>query len=78
MLEQLVEDYRKQNIKILFSGVKGPVRDAMNKADLSQKIGVHHFFMGVQEAVNYVNNSIHPSSMSEDPLKMYLIQTNNK
>ncbi len=76
MLEQLVQDYRNQKITILFSGVKGPVRDGMSKANLTQKIGIHHFFINVQKAVNFANNQIDSSTILEDPLKKYLIQTN--
>jgi len=54
MLETLVNDYRQKGIKILFAGVKGPVRDAMDKSHLIDIIGRGHFFMSVQEAVDFV------------------------
>lgn len=52
-LEDLVESLRSAQLQLCFTGVKGPVRDAMAKGHLTEKIGVDHFFMSVQEAVDY-------------------------
>lgn len=49
---ELVEDLRQQNLEVLFTGVKGPVRDALAKGHLIEKLGRHHFFMSVQDAVD--------------------------
>lgn len=50
-LEEVVADYAAQDIKIYFSGVRGPVRDAMTKARLIDKIGEQNFFMNIEQAV---------------------------
>lgn len=50
-LEEVVADYAAQGIKIYFSGVRGPVRDAMTKARLIDKIGEQNFFMNIEQAV---------------------------
>lgn len=52
-LEELAGELRANNQLLLFSGCKGPVRDQLVKAHLIQKIGTEHFFMSVQEAVDF-------------------------
>lgn len=51
-LEELTTELRANNQRLFFSGVKGPVRDNLAKANLIKKIGEGHFFMSVQEAVD--------------------------
>lgn len=72
MLEELVNDYRKKGIKTLFTGVKGPVRDAMDKSHLIEVIGKAHFFMSVQEAVDFLENR---RNKAELELKNYVLQS---
>ena len=71
MLEEVVDEYRAANIDVVFHSVKGPVRDAMAKAHLIEKIGEDHFFMSNQEAVDFV-------ARKEDSQqwKPYVLQTN--
>lgn len=52
-IEDLLEETQQNQIKLYFSGVKGPVRDMLTKGHLIQKIGENHFFMSVQEAVDF-------------------------
>lgn len=51
-VEDMVMDYRAQGIEFAFASVKGPVRDAMSKAHLIEKIGENHFFMSIQDAID--------------------------
>lgn len=51
-VEDIVMDYRAQGIEFAFASVKGPVRDAMSKAHLIEKIGENHFFMSIQDAID--------------------------
>jgi SulP family sulfate permease len=44
-----------QNVELLFSGVRGPVRDAMQKAGLLAKIDSQAFFLNVNDAVDYAH-----------------------
>ncbi len=53
ILEEIIEDCKNRNIELYFSGVRGPVRDAMDKGHLNEKLGPNHFFMNIQEAVDY-------------------------
>lgn len=52
-LKDIIENYQRLGLKIYFSAVKGPVRDAFFRAGLIEKIGKEHCFMDVQEAVDF-------------------------
>lgn len=56
-VEDIVMDYRAQGIEFSFASVKGPVRDAMSKAHLIEKIGENHFFMSIQDAIDYYDQT---------------------
>ncbi len=74
-IEELMDDYNSKGIEVVFSGVKGPVRDALEKGQLKRKIGEDHFFMSIQEAVDcYDKKGI--SSMKKGPdFSSYTLQT---
>lgn len=55
-LEDILEDCKNRNIEMMFSGVKGPVRDVMQKAHLTEKIGAGNFFISVNDAVMAFDN----------------------
>ncbi len=74
-LEEVLDEYRNLGIDIFFTGVKGPVRDAMVKGHLFEKIGEKNFFMSVQEAVDCYNRSCQQNGRS-DQLKDYVVQSN--
>ncbi len=50
-LEEVVDDCRKQGIEFFMIAVKGPVRDALSKSKLTEKIGENNFFLEVHHAV---------------------------
>lgn len=70
-VDELVDELRAQHIQVFFSGVKGPVRDAMKKGHLVQKIGERAFFMTVQEAVDYFDEEVGTLQFQE-----YTLQNN--
>jgi len=70
-VEEIVKELRAQGIKVMFSGVKGPVRDAMKKGHLTEEIGEECFFMTVQEAVDFHDDQISSSQHQE-----YTLQNN--
>lgn len=72
-LEQVLEDLRKQKIRVLFSGVKGPLRDALTRAHLMEKIGNDNFFMNVEDAMAYLDNESDTEQSTRDK---YTMQTN--
>ncbi len=51
-LNEILDYFKKQNIEIVFTGLKGPVRDTINKSGLIDKIGYDRCFMSIQEAVD--------------------------
>ncbi|MBS9462603.1 solute carrier family 26 protein [Flagellimonas sp. 389] len=65
MLENLVEEFREKNIKILFSDVIGPVRDIIQKSELVDKIGREHFFVNTLEAYDYALNNTPKNNLQE-------------
>ncbi|MFK7979908.1 MAG: SulP family inorganic anion transporter [Saprospiraceae bacterium] len=73
MLEELIDDYKNQNIKVLFTGVRGPLRDTMEKSHLIEKIGAQNLFMGIQGAVDFIDNK--PSTFKP---QSYILQTNEE
>jgi SulP family sulfate permease len=52
MLNDLADDLKQAGIELVFTTVKGPVRDVMVKAKIVDKLGKQHFFDSIQEAVN--------------------------
>ena len=73
ILEEIVEDYRTNHIKVLLTGVRGPVRDAMDRAHLMEKIGAKNCFMGIQEAVDFIDGTQQPRT---EEMEGYTLQTN--
>ncbi len=72
-LEELIDLYREQGIAVYFVSVKGPVRDAMSKAHLIEKIGGQHFFLSNQQAVNAIDQV---ETGREEEFAGYALQTN--
>ncbi len=48
----IYKDLKKANIDLVFTGIKGPVRDAFKRAKFDTTIGENHFFMSIQDAVD--------------------------
>lgn len=71
-LDDMITDFKNQGIQVMFSGVKGPVRDAMVKADMIDKVGKENFFMSVQSAVDRHNTQNH----ERKDHNQYILQSN--
>ena len=52
VLKDLLAMLKSKGIGLYIAGIKGPVKDALNKSMLSEAIGQDRFFMEVHEAVN--------------------------
>lgn len=52
MLKDLAEELKKQKIYLVFTGIKGPVRDSFKKSGLTQKVGENQFFSTVKRAID--------------------------
>ena len=55
-LEEIHDYFTAKGITIAFSGLKGPVRDALVKSKLMNKIRYDHCFMSIQEAVDHYHD----------------------
>lgn len=64
-LEELHEDCEKAGITVYFTGVKGPVRDVLNKGGLTAKMGDEKFFLRIHDAVSFIQDkqNIVPSTV---------------
>jgi len=49
-----VEEIRSQGILFLIAEAKGPVRDRMHLSGFTQKLGEEHFFVTIEEALDFV------------------------
>lgn len=75
MLNDVINIYKKLQIEIAFTGIKGPVRDALEKGGIMNKISYDKCFMSIQEAVDAFEE--HKKSKSIDPkFTKYIKQTN--
>lgn len=72
-LEEIIDQYRTLGIQVYFVSVKGPVRDAMAKGHLIEKIGEQNFFMSNQQAVDAFDQK---AKVGQDPYAGYVLQTN--
>jgi SulP family sulfate permease len=73
-LKDLVEDFKMNDITVLFSGIKGPVRDAMAKASLIKTVGEDHFFMSIQDGVDAF--AAQSDKEAGKDMQEYVLQTN--
>ena len=62
VLEEILEEQNKAGVQVYFAGVKGPVRDAMKRGHLTEKIGSSNFFLDVQHAIDYISGNMSEST----------------
>ncbi len=74
-LEEILDYFNSKHIDVAFTGLKGPVRDTINKSDLIYKIGVDRCFMSIQEAVDCYENTCKGKD-DEHKFNQYINQTN--
>ncbi len=51
-LNEILDYFKAKQIEVLFSGLKGPVRDTFKKSGLIDKVGFDRCFLSIQEAVD--------------------------
>ena len=74
-LSDLIADWRKEGLRVLITGVKGPVRDSLVKGHLIEKIGKDNFYMSVQEAVDGQLEQTH-DQQEPSAHQSFVLQTN--
>ncbi len=72
-IEELLRQFRQRGISVFFVSVKGPVRDAMMRAGLIEKIGPQNFFLSNQQAVDACDQVC---ADNQEELTQYALQTN--
>ena len=75
MLEDLLDKLKENNIDIYFTSAIGPVRDILEKNELTNKIGEQNFFMSIQEAIDSYD---HRPSDENKNMEIYTLQSNIK
>jgi SulP family sulfate permease len=55
MFNDLVTEFEQSDIKIIFTCVKGAVRDAMYKGDILHRLDEDHFFLSIQNALEFID-----------------------
>lgn len=50
-LKEVVDEYQDRNIDVIFTGVKGPVRDIFRRSGLADLIGSEQFYLDITHAV---------------------------
>lgn len=73
-LSDLIDDWRKHDLAVYLTGVKGPVRDDLVKGHLMEKIGSQNFYMSVQEGVDA--HLRRESSSTASAHQSFVLQTN--
>jgi len=56
-IEEIVHTLEERDIRIWLAGVRGPVRDALDAADLMERIGSEHVVERVHEAVDQITGA---------------------
>ncbi|MDH5412833.1 MAG: sulfate permease, partial [Flavobacteriaceae bacterium] len=72
---EVIDIYTSKNIEIIFTGIKGPVRDAMEKGGIIKMTGLDKFFMSIQEGVDYFESKSKDLEPNKK-FKKYIKQTN--
>jgi SulP family sulfate permease len=55
-LNEMLDFFTAKRVEVVFTGLKGPVRDIINKSGLIDKIGFDRCFMSIQEAIDCYEN----------------------
>lgn len=55
--EEIVDDFNSREIDVLFTGIKGPVRDKLKTSGFIKKVHEDHFFLSIQEAMDYYESN---------------------
>jgi len=76
MLDEEIQKYKELHIDIAFTGIKGPVRDALEKGGIMKKISYEKCFMSIQEAVDAFEENKKDSEI-EGKYDSYIKQSND-
>ena len=74
LLEDILQNAKKENIQMFFCGMKGPIRDLFVKAGFIDKIGPDRMYMRVQDAIDFFDGN--RGENPRPPEKRYSLQSN--
>ena len=72
-LSDLISEQSALGRRVYMTGVKGPVRDLLKKGHITEVISEKHFFMGVQHAIDYIEQNY--NSGNNGILQKYVTQS---
>lgn len=61
-LKKLIDEYQSRNVNVIFTGVKGPVRDLFKKTGLDDVIGAQQFYLDIDRAVESLTHETEEES----------------
>lgn len=70
VLSEMIDELNQENILLLLTEVKGPVRDKLFKSGLTKQLGENRFFVTIGDALDHVSGS------SKDIQTRIALQTN--
>ncbi|WP_090224469.1 SulP family inorganic anion transporter [Lutibacter maritimus] len=76
MFNDVISKYHNQQIEIALTGMKGPVRDVLEKSGIMKKISYENCFMSIQQAVDAFEDKVKNKELELKYFE-YIQQTNN-
>jgi SulP family sulfate permease len=58
MLQEIIEDCRRNHVDVYLAGVKGPPRDVLERAGVIDLLGPQHLFHEVHDAVEIASDAV--------------------
>lgn len=65
ILKKIIEDLKIKNIKIMFSGTAGPIRDILYKSGIIEILGKENLFLRSHEAEDYYDGKYNKTPISK-------------
>lgn len=73
-LQEWVEELHKRGVRVHFTSVIGPVRDTLNRWELTEAIGKDNFFMSNQQAIDAFDGNASNGAVKD--FREYVLQSN--
>ncbi len=65
MLVKLIEEVQRRKLKLYISGAIGPARDVIFHSGIVKLLPREHFFLGIQQAVDYYDKQESPTELQD-------------
>jgi SulP family sulfate permease len=67
-LRDVIETCRRGGVRLYLAGVKGPVKDVLDAAGLSDDLGEERFFLEVHDAVEAAEAAVEDDESAAEPV----------